>query len=349
MDRRYEFTRTSTSRIVIGLGVEDALPGLVRSLEPDGVVVLHDAALADLGTRIAGRLGAAARLTIPGGEASKKLANVGDLARNIRLAGATRATVVVGLGGGTITDLVGFTASVLLRGVPFVSCPTTTLAMCDAALGGKNGVDHGGLKNELGTIRQPELIAGDLAWLRTLPDEQFREGLVEVVKKAAVLDAANFTRLEALAPALAQRDVAAVTEAIDMAVTMKMALVQADETDHGRRHALNFGHTIGHAIESLAGGRLRHGTCVGMGMLLECRAAGVRDEVMARLAAVLSALGVPKTVPPQFANVSDLWRIARSDKKAVRGSVPMCVPRAIGDAVEVELTDEALAAALRSS
>ncbi len=348
MDRRYEFTRTTTSRIVIGLGVEDALPDLVRSLEPDGVVVLHDAALADLGVRVAKRLGAAARLTIPGGEASKKLANVGDLARNIRLAGATRATVVVGLGGGTITDLVGFTASVLLRGVPFVCCPTTTLAMCDAALGGKNGVDHGGLKNELGTIRQPDLIVGDLAWLRTLPDEQFREGLVEVVKKAAVLDAANFARLEALAPALAQRDVAAVTEAVDLAVTMKMALVQADEADRGRRHALNFGHTIGHAIESLAGGKLRHGTCVGMGMLLECRAAGVRDEVVARLANVLTALGVPKTVPPQFANVSDLWRIARSDKKAVRGSVPMCVPRAIGDAVEVELTDAALGAALRA-
>ena len=333
----------------MGDGVEGRLPGLVRNLQPDGVVVLHDAALPDLGTRIARSLDARARLTIPGGEASKKLQNVGDLARNVRLAGATRSTVVVAVGGGTITDLVGFMAAVLLRGVPFVACPTTTLAMCDAALGGKNGVDHGGLKNELGTIRQPDLIAGDLAWLRSLPDEHFREGLVEVVKKAAVLDAASFERLERLAPYLGKRDAAATAEAIDMAVAMKMAIVQEDEGDGGRRHALNFGHTIGHALESLAGGKLRHGTCVGLGMLLECRAAGVRDEVVARLAAVLSVLGLPKAVPPQFANASDLWRLAKSDKKASRGNVPMCVPRAIGDGVEVELSEPALTAALCGS
>lgn len=348
MDRSYEFTRTSTSRIVIGDGVENRLPSLVRELDPDGTVVLHDAALPDLGQRIARALDARSRLTIPGGEASKKLQNVGDLARNVRLAGATRGTVVVAIGGGTITDLVGFMAAVLLRGVPFVACPTTTLAMCDAALGGKNGVDHGGLKNELGTIRQPHLIAGDLAWLRSLPDEHFREGIVEVVKKAAVLDAANFERLERLAPFLAKRDAAAVAEAIDMAVSMKMALVQEDEADSGRRHALNFGHTIGHALESLAAGKLRHGTCVGLGMLLECRAAGVRDDVVAKLANVLSALGVPKTVPPQFANVSDLWRLAKSDKKARAGSVPMCVPRRIGEPVEVELSEAMLAEATRS-
>ena len=348
MDQRYEFSRTSTSRIVIGDGVEARLPGLVRQLEPDGVVVLHDAALPELATRIAGSLEARLRLSIPGGEASKRLAVIGDLARNVRLAGATRGTVVVALGGGTITDLVGFMASVLLRGVPFVACPSTTLAMCDAALGGKNGVDHGGYKNELGTIRQPDLIAGDLAWLKTLPDEQFREGLAEVVKKAAVLDAGNFARLEQLAPALAARDPRALAETVDMAIAMKMAIVQSDEADNDRRHSLNFGHTIGHALESLASGKLRHGTCVALGMLLECRAAGVSAEVTARLAALLLALGLPRVVPPPFANVSDLWRLARSDKKAKAGHVPMCVPRAIGDCVEVELAETALAAAIRT-
>src|SRR5262245_36247552 len=300
MDRRYEFTRTSATRIVIGSGVETMPPQLVGELEPDGVVVLHDASLPELAGRIARALGTNARLSIPGGEASKRLANVGDLARSARLAGATRRTALVAVGGGTICDLVGMLAAVLLRGVPFVACPTTTLAMCDAAIGGKNGVDHDGRKNELGTIRQPHLIAADVDWLQRLPDELYREGLVELVKKAAVLDAERFARLEQIAKPLAARDPGALIEAIDTAVAMKMAIVQEDETDQGRRRALNFGHTVGHAIESSAGGKLRHGTCVGLGMLIECRAAGVPADVQARIAALLGTLGLPKTIPPAF-------------------------------------------------
>jgi 3-dehydroquinate synthetase len=339
MDRSFEFVRRSTSRIVVGSGVESLLPQLVGELQPDGVVVLHDAALPELAARIARALG----------EASKRLAIVGDLARSVRLAGASRGTVLVAVGGGTICDLVGMLAAVLLRGVPFVACPTTTLAMCDAALGGKNGVDHDGRKNELGTIRQPALIAADVDWLQKLPDELFREGLVEVVKKAAVLDAERFARLEQLAPLLAARDAGALIEAIDMAVAMKMAIVEADETEQDRRRFLNFGHTVGHALESSAGGRLRHGTCVALGMLVECRAAGVAPEIRARLAGLLATLGVPKAIPPQFAHASSLWRLARSDKKVVRGNVPMCVPKALGECIEVELTEESLTKALREN
>lgn len=347
MDRRFEFVRRNTSRIVVGAGVESMLPELVRELEPDGVVVLHDAALPELAARIVRGVGAGARLSIPGGEASKRLAIVGDLARSVRLAGATRRTVLVAVGGGTVCDLVGMLAAVLLRGVPLVLCPTTTLAMCDAALGGKNGVDHDGRKNELGTIRQPEVIAADIDWLHKLPDELFREGLVEVVKKAAVLDAERFARLEQLARPLAARDPGALIEVIDMAVAMKMAIVMEDETEQHRRRSLNFGHTIGHAIESSAEGKLRHGTCVGLGMLLECRAAGVEPAVRSRIDAVLASLGLPKAIPAAYAHASSLWRMARTDKKVVRGSVPMIVPKAIGECVEVELTEEALARALR--
>ncbi len=346
MDRRFEFVRRSASRIVIGSGVESLLPELVRELQPDGVVVLHDAALPELAGRIARALGANARIAIAGGHASKRLANVGDLARSVRLAGATRGTVLVGVGGGTTCDLVGMLAAVLLRGVPLVLCPTTTLAMCDAALGGKNGVDHDGRKNELGTIRQPELIAADVDWLLKLPDELFREGLVEVVKKAAVLDAGRFARLEQLAPLLAARDTGALIEAIDMAVSMKMEIVLADELDRQGRRFLNFGHTIGHALESAAGGRLRHGTCIALGMLAECRAGGVDPGITARLAALLATLGLPARVPPEHAHAASLWRLARSDKKVTRGHVAMCVPTALGAGADVELTEAALATAL---
>ena len=317
----------------------------MRELEPDGVVVLHDAQLPELAGRIARSLEAAAKLSIPGGEASKRLAVVGDLARNVRLAGATRNTVLVAVGGGTITDLVGMLAAILLRGVPFVSCPTTTLAMCDAALGGRNGVDHCGLPNDLGAVHHARLIAADVEWLRTLPDEQFREGLIGAVVKAAVSDPERFARLEQLAPDLGARRPKAVVEAIDMAVAMTMAMEQ-----NGGANArwLDFGRTVGQALESLAGGRLRRGTCIGFGMLVECQAAGVPEEVTRRLATLLGALGLPKAIPPAYANGSSLWRLARSDKTAKNSSAVMCVPRALGDCVEVELTEEALSTALRA-
>ena len=307
--------------------------------------MLHDARLPELASRIARSLEAAARLSIPGGEASKRLAVVGDLARNVRLAGATRNTVLVAVGGGTITDLVGMLAALLLRGVPFVSCPTTTLAMCDAALGGRNGVDHCGLQNELGTVWHPHLIAADVEWLRTLPDEQFREGLIGAVVKAAVLDPERFARLEQLAPDLGARRPKAVVEAIDMAVAMTMEMQQKGGTN---ARWLDFGRTVGQALESLATGRLRRGTCIGLGMLVECRAASVPDEITRRFVALLGALGLPKTIPPAYANASSLWRMARSDKKTRHSSGVMCVPRGIGDCVEVELTEEALSAALRA-
>src|SRR6188474_272067 len=305
MDRRYEFMRASTSRVVIDEGVEPLLKHLVRELEPDGVVVLHDAQLPELAGRIARSLEAAAKLSIPGGEASKRLAVVGDLARNVRLAGATRNTALVAVGGGTITDLVGMLAAILLRGVPFVSCPTTTLAMCDAAHGGRNGVDHNG-QNELGTVHH--------------------EGLIGAVVKAAVSDPERFARLEQLAPELGARRPKAVVEAIDMAVAMTMSIAQKGEQNARR---LDFGHTVGQAIESLASGRLRRGTCIGLGLLVECRAAGVSEDITRRLTTLLTALGLPMTIPPAYANASSLWRLARSAKTAKNSSASMCVPRAL--------------------
>jgi 3-dehydroquinate synthase len=312
-------------------------------------MLVHDAVLPALAARLAKAIGARSVLSVPGGESCKRLDVIGRLAADLSAAGATRGTALVGLGGGTITDLVGFLASTWMRGVPLVLCPTTTLAMCDAAIGGKNGVDVSGLKNMLGTIRQPDLVVADIAWLKSLPDELFREGLVEVVKKAAVLDAASFRRLEQLAPDLAARKTDAVAEVVEMAVMMKMEVVRADETETGRRRWLNFGHTIGHAVESVSKNAVHHGRAVAMGMVAECRAAGeaVPREALSRLTALLTTLALPTAIPADHADPRRLFEIAVKDKKATRSDVPMIVPSAVGKGVVVPLTLARLEAALR--
>ncbi|MBX3464007.1 MAG: 3-dehydroquinate synthase [Planctomycetes bacterium] len=347
MDHRFRFQHASSTRVRIAAGAEAELPEAVRALAADDVVVCHDPAVAPLAARLARALAARAVLPVPGGEQAKRWDEVGRLASELLRHGASRGTALVAIGGGSVSDLIGLLASVWMRGVPLVLCPTTTLALCDAALGGKNGVDHDGCKNLLGCTRQPDLVLGDVDWLATLPDAPFREGFVEVVKKAAVLDRACFAELERLAPYLRARRPPAVTEAITMAVTMKMAVVQADEHERDRRRWLNAGHTIGHALESLAGGTLRHGQCVAMGLIAECRAAAdvVPAEVRHRLEALLGSLDVASAVPPALRDPAALWALARQDKKARQGRVPMVVPRAIGDGVVVELSPERLAQA----
>ena len=348
MDRAFEFVRRSTSRIVIGAGIEARLPQLLRESGAQRMVLVYDEALQPLAQRLLAALSTAKGLPVHGGESLKTLTAIADMVGRLRAVNADRSTTLLALGGGTVTDFTGFLASIYLRGVPFIACPTTTLAMCDAALGGKNGVDFDGRKNELGTIRQPELIVADTAWLQTLPDAMFREGFVEAVKKATVLDAGHFTRLEQLAPLLHQRDAAAAREAIDMAVAMKMAVVLADEGESDRRRWLNFGHTIGHALESLAAGALRHGECIAIGMLAECRAAAnvVPPAVFTRLHDVLAGLGAPTTFPRAFADADRLWSLAGTDKKARGDHVPMIVPTAIGTGIVAELTRARLAVAI---
>lgn len=346
MDRNFEFTHTQRTTVLVRPGAQASLPELLQSLRPDGVVVIHDAALDALAERIAKLAGAKAILAVATDDNPKSLSIVDQLAEQLHAAQATRATVMVAIGGGTLTDLAGFVASIYLRGMPLVSCPTTTLAMCDAALGGKNGVDHCGLKNRLGTIRQPNAIVMDTDWLQTLPDEMFREGLVEVIKKASVLDADRFAELEQLAPALLARNADATMRTVLMAVDMKMAVVLADEHEGDRRRVLNAGHTVGHAIESLAAGAVRHGHAVAMGLLWECRAANVDPEVTQRIANLLHAVGVGTDVPLALRDPAKLWQLAQQDKKAMRGHVPMYVPQSIGHGIVVNLDEVSLARAM---
>jgi 3-dehydroquinate synthase len=348
LDATFAFTRTATSRVVVGRGVEPRIADLVGALAPDGVVVIHDRNVTPLGERIAAAVGARLRLPVVGGEDLKRLQMVGHLSQALSDGGATRRTVLVGVGGGTVTDLVGLVASLHLRGLPLVLCPTTTLAMGDAALGGKNGVDHAGLKNVIGTFRQPDAVLADVDWLATLLDVHYGEGLAEYVKQAAVLDAVGFARLEELADELRARDPLAVTEAVTHAVRTKMDVVVADEVEGDRRRWLNFGHTIGHALESAAGMSLRHGRAVALGMLAECRAASDRvpHDVAERIAALLGRLGLATAIPSHLRDGDRLWSLAQQDKKATSSSVPMVVPERIGTGIVVDLTRARLERAL---
>lgn len=346
MERNFELPHTQRTSVIVQPGAEARLPDLLRSLHPDGAVMVYDTALGALAQRIGTLIGARALLPVDANDDAKRLVVVGQLAEQLHAAQATRTTAMVAIGGGTLTDLAGFVASIYLRGMPLVSCPTTTLAMCDAALGGKNGVDHCGLKNRLGTIRQPNAIVMDTDWLQTLPDEMFREGLVEVIKKAALLDADRFAELEHLAPALLARDADATMRTVLMAVDMKMAVVLADEHEGDRRRVLNAGHTIGHAIESLAAGAIRHGHAVAMGLLWECRAANVDPEVTQRIANLLHSIGVGTDVPNALRDPTKLWQLAQQDKKAMHGRVPMYVPQSIGHGIVVNLDEASLARAM---
>jgi 3-dehydroquinate synthase len=206
-----------------------------------------DAALA--GLRAAGL--AVQPLIIAPGEASKTLAQAGALYDGMLRAGLDRGSVLVALGGGVVTDLGGFVAATYMRGIAWVAVPTTLLAQVDASVGGKTAVDHPQCKNLIGVFHQPAAVLADVATLATLSEEEFRGGLAEVVKHAVIRDAILFEQLETEAASILARDVAVLEAIVARNIAIKAAVVMADEREGGLRRILNYGHTIGHALEPM--------------------------------------------------------------------------------------------------
>lgn len=207
-------------------------------------------------------------LVIPYGEGSKDLNTIASLADQLLSMETTRNTLLIGIGGGVVTDITGFLASVYMRGVNFGYVPTSLLGMVDAAIGGKNGVNVGLHKNMLGTFRQPEFILYNSTFLATLPDDEWSNGFAEVIKYASIFDADMFDELCTRDIAFYKNDIAALDSLIRRCVAWKNKTVQEDEHDDGPRKLLNFGHTVGHAIEKLC--ELPHGKAVGIGMVVAC-------------------------------------------------------------------------------
>jgi len=288
------------------------------------------------------------------GEAHKSFANVERVLEALAKLGATRDACVIALGGGVVGDLAGFSAACWMRGIDFIQMPTTLLAMVDSSVGGKTGVNLPAGKNLVGAFHQPRAVVADIDTLATLPDREYRAGLAEVVKGAAIGDEPFFAWLEAHADALAARDEAAVIEAIARKVAYKAGVVARDETEQGERALLNLGHTFGHALETA--GRyttLLHGEGVAIGMLLAARLSERQRMSVAadtaRLQRLLVRIGLPVAIPPGM-DAEQLLALMRLDKKNTAGTLRLILWRGIGKAeIVAGVNENDVLAALREA
>lgn len=280
------------------------------------------------------------------GENSKTLRTAGRLWRKFAQIGLERSNWVIGLGGGVTTDLAGFVASAYLRGVPWAAMPTSLLGMVDASLGGKTGVNLPEGKNLVGAFWPPRWVWADTAWLATLPPAEVRNGMAEVVKHGVIADPLLFTRCAAGLQAVA----ADWLTVIRRAVAVKAKVIESDPYEHGLRQVLNFGHTLGHALEAASAYRLRHGEAVAIGMVLEARLSVelglAAPDLPEQIAVVLGGLGLPVQIPAWLDRQAALGYVHR-DKKRRAGRVRFALPRAVG-AVETgfDVPDEAWQRAL---
>src|SRR6266481_5651364 len=289
-----------------------------------------------------------ALLEMPDGERSKRLATLEKLAEKLIKQGADRGITLIALGGGVVCDVTGFLASIYMRGVDVIQVPTTVLAQVDAAIGGKTGVNLVSGKNLLGTFHQPRAVLIDTAVLETLPSREYRAGLYESLKCGIIGDPGLFKLFEDRRREILDRDPVVVEKVIADSVRLKAAVVSADEREGGLRQVLNFGHTIGHALEAETRyTQLLHGEAVAWGMIAATHMAlstGKLDRVGAeRISAAI--LGFGRLPRMKFQTTGVLKRL-QSDKKTRRGVVHFVLPRKIG---KVEIVSDVPAAAVRSA
>ena len=247
-------------------------------------------------------------LEVPDGEEFKSLQAAAALYDRILPLGLDRRSPIVALGGGVIGDLAGFVAATFMRGLPLIQIPTSLLAQVDSSVGGKVGVNLPQAKNMVGAFYQPYLVLSDVRCLRTLPPREFRAGLAEIVKYGVIADKAFFEWLEANAAAILSGDQGAVIHSVETSCRIKAAVVERDERDEGMRAVLNFGHTVGHALEAATGySELSHGEAIAIGMVvaarISCQMGLCSEEVPFRLERLLQQIGLPTGLPVDPENI----------------------------------------------
>lgn len=275
------------------------------------------------------------QVILPAGENHKTLESISAIYDVLLQSRVERDTPVLSLGGGVIGDMTGFAAATVLRGVPFVQIPTTLLAMVDASVGGKTGVDHPAGKNLIGAFWQPLAVLIDPAVLDTLPEREFRSGLAECVKHEVIRDAEGFANLERSLDSILARDPAALEALIAHNVRIKAAVVASDPHERGERAHLNFGHTLGHAIERVSDFSYGHGESVSLGMVAASRLAvslGMFDESdAARIERLLKRIGLP--TGELALDVDAVLASTAGDKKVKAGRVRFVLPDRLGHVV----------------
>ena len=326
-----------TTPIIVG---EGALSSVLPELEDwlagrTAFVVTTPRVLALHGERLDVLCRAAARwviLEVEEGEAAKTVGRAERLWNEMLAAGGKRDSRLLAFGGGSVGDLGGFVAGCFLRGIDYIQIPTTLLAQVDAAIGGKTGVDLPGGKNTVGLFHHPWIVVCDTSLLPTLPREELRSGLVEVVKMAALLDAELFALVERQLETLLEGDPAALGPVVAAAAAAKIGVVERDPTEQGDRRLLNFGHTLGHAIEAACGyAGLRHGEAVGYGILFALRLA-LRRGLAAEGALRIHGL-IRRLVPPPLPELDpeELMAGMARDKKARESGLVWVLPRSLGE------------------
>ena len=278
-------------------------------------------------------------LQVPDGEEQKSLETASRLYKELSDFYAERTTPILALGGGVIGDLAGFVAATYMRGVPLIQMPTTLLAQVDSSIGGKVAVDHCRLKNIIGVFYQPRLVIADVDTWKTLPAKALIDELAEVIKYAVIEDIKFFDYLEENLDRVKSLDSKVLEEVIFRSAKIKAAIVEKDERDSGLRNILNYGHTIGHAIESASNFKMGHGEAVAIGMLAAARISnrlGILDKnELIRLKDVIEGVGLSVEIPKL--DIGKVIQAIKHDKKISRGKIRFILPKSIGN---VFITDE---------
>lgn len=271
-------------------------------------------------------------ITVPAGECSKSQQQVDEIILELLQSGTGKDAKIIGIGGGVVTDIAGYTASIFKRGIALSLAPSSILAMTDAAVGGKNGVNAGNFKNMVGTIFQPQEIIYDLSLLKTLPANEWSSGFAEIIKHACIRDVEMFEELEKNNLQFYRNDIHALNNLIQRNVQIKMEIVTNDEREDGNRRLLNFGHTIGHAIEQVHG--IAHGEAVSLGMMYAARISEEMNNFYSEDVHRLKNLLQQYNLPVEMKTDRDaVWNKLLADKKRKGDDMQFVLLNKIGNGV----------------
>lgn len=342
MKVRLRDRKSRSYEIIFGFDSFDRIAGKIagNSIFSHYVIVTDDNVSRLYGEMLLARLKKASLksdlVVFPSGEGSKNSQTVNDLAGKLLDLGVDRKSTLIALGGGVVGDLTGYIASVYMRGIAWIQFPTTLLAQVDSSIGGKTAINLPQGKNLLGTFHQPECVFIDIKCLNTLPDKEYQNGLAEIVKYGVIDSGTLFQKMEDGTDLLLSRDRSFLERIIPISCGIKKKIVEMDEKEKDQRRILNFGHTLGHAIEQVSGYKISHGNAIAMGMIAIARLSkkmhGLPDVDLERIERLISALGLAYPIPNELAT-ADILAALQRDKKKDGGTIHFVMLEKIGSPI----------------